>query len=76
MDNRSKCYHCGKMAKVKIRDVSIESWEILYLLGEVERSEINMPICDTCYSELREVMIDRQDEVDQLKIPKKMKKAS
>ena len=77
MHNLSDCYHCGKMAKCKTRDISVESWEILYTLGEVERSEINMPICDQCYNELREVMIERRDEIVKLKVKKpKRKKAS
>lgn len=66
MHNHSKCFHCGSVTKVKVRDISIESWETLFQLGEVTRSEINMPVCDTCANELRDVMIDRRNEVSQL----------
>lgn len=79
VDKKSKCFHCSDISKVRVRDVSTESWEILLAFGEVERSEVNMPICDTCYSELREVMIDRREEVQALlskKTKKKQKLAS
>ncbi len=76
MQNKSKCYHCGEMTKVKVREISLQSWEILFLLGEVARSEINMPICDTCFSELREVMIERRDEVQKLEQEQKSQRAA
>jgi len=59
------------MSKVRIRDISVDSWEKLYILGEVGRSEINMPICDICTKELREVMIERRDEINSIIVEKR-----
>jgi hypothetical protein len=34
--------------------------------GEIDESALEQPICDNCYRDLRNLLIDRSDEMEQL----------
>lgn len=64
MDFLQVCSHCGEKARCRRRDFSEQAWSALLIWGEIEPGIIEKPICDTCYNELREILIDRSDEIE------------
>lgn len=58
------CPICETANKAKKRDFSDQAWSVLLLWGEVDQSKVDLPMCEDCYEELREVLIDRADEMD------------
>lgn len=65
MQRTTECTHCGSMEKCKKREFSAQAWTALVVWGEIEESVVDSPICMDCYNELRDVLIDRADEIDQ-----------
>jgi hypothetical protein len=58
------CSNCGEDAKCRRRDFSEQAWTVLVLWAEVQGGAVDQPICEHCYNELREVLIDRADEIE------------
>ncbi len=68
------CTNCGADEKSRKREFSDQAWTVLVLWAEVQKNVVEQPICEECYAELREVLIDRADEVENAtkkKAPKK-----
>lgn len=66
-----ECPQCGTNTKCRRRDFNEQSWAVLVSWGEVEPEAVDQPICESCYSDLREILIDRAGEFEQaLKSPK------
>ena len=61
----SICTCCGTGTKSVRREFSEQAWTMLVAWGEVDTTSANQPFCETCYWELREVLIDRADEIEQ-----------
>lgn len=57
------CAQCGTETRCRRRDFSPQTWSVLLIWGEVEKKAVDQPICDECYNDLRDIMIDRADEV-------------
>jgi len=70
------CANCGAADKSRKRDFSDQAWTVLVLWAEVEKSVVEQPICGSCYSELREVLIDRADEIESAAQDKPVKKSA
>jgi hypothetical protein len=60
----TSCTNCGADEKSRKREFSAQAWTVLVLWAEVQKSVVEQPICEECYNELREVLIDRVDEVE------------
>lgn len=58
------CYNCETETKCRRRDFSEQAWSVLVLWHEVHTGAVDRPICDHCYDELREVLIDRAEEIE------------
>jgi hypothetical protein len=58
------CSNCGEDGKSRRRDFSEQAWTVLVLWSEVQTAAVDQPICEHCYNELREVLIDRADEIE------------
>lgn len=58
------CSNCASEEKCRRREFSDQAWSVLVLWNEIQTAAVDQPICDSCYDELREVLIDRADEVD------------
>jgi len=52
------------MVKSKRRDFNNQTWTVLLLLGEVHQDSVDRPLCDDCYNELRDILIERAGEID------------
>ena len=57
------CANCGVDSKCRRRDFSEQAWAFLAMWKEVQPAAVDQPICESCYGELREVLIDRADEI-------------
>jgi hypothetical protein len=66
------CRYCRADKKVRFRSFSDKAWAYLFQAGEVEFEGIGNPLCDTCYNDLREVLIDSHVEVESTVIPAKV----
>jgi hypothetical protein len=60
----SECCNCGTDSKCRRREFSEQAWTVLLLWNEVQASAVDQPLCDSCYDELRETLIDRAEELD------------
>lgn len=62
----AECPNCLSEAKLRERKFSPLAWKALLDWGEISAQAFNKPICDSCSDELREVLIDRHDEIDSM----------
>jgi hypothetical protein len=58
------CNNCGTDSKCRRREFSDQAWSVLVLWNEVQAGAVDQAICEGCYDELREVLIDRADEIE------------
>ncbi len=61
---RQKCGSCQRDQKCRHRHFSRPTVSFLVDSGEVEESAVYKPLCDECYREIREVLIDRAEELE------------
>jgi hypothetical protein len=59
------CCHCFGCKKSLKRIFSEQAWAVLLLCKEIEPETIDQPICDTCYEELRVILIERAQDVEE-----------
>jgi hypothetical protein len=65
------CPSCGTETRCARREFSEQAWAVLVVWGEIEESVVDHPLCQSCYEELRDILIDRAAEVEpSLKNPK------
>ena len=61
------CCNCGLQGKPpRHRTFSEQAWALLLLWKEITPSAVEQPICDACYDDLRETLMDRHTEVEHL----------
>lgn len=58
------CSNCTGEVKSRKREFSEQAWSVLVLWSEVQKAAVDQPICEDCYNELREVLIDRSAEIE------------
>lgn len=61
---RQQCGCCRKHQTCRYRHFSPHSLNFLINCGEVEEEAIRRPVCDECYRDIRDVLIDRADELE------------
>lgn len=66
---QGECPRCGEMARLRARSFSDQAISALVAWQEVTESAALQPICDECYGELREVLIDRHEELGEGALP-------
>ncbi len=59
----ANCNHCGADEKAKKREISVTAWQALVDWQEVSKETVDKAICQSCYNELREILIERADEI-------------
>ena len=62
-DKHRQCPRCATKARLKDRDFSAQAVAALLAWGEIEKEHVGKAICEDCYGELREVLMDRADEL-------------
>ena len=58
------CHNCGVEARCSRRQFSEQAWTVLLLWNEINPSAVDQPICADCYEEMRDILIDRTDEIE------------
>ena len=61
--SQSICNVCGEERKIRYREFSPHAWTALVHWGEINASVIGQAMCNGCYNEFRDQLIDRSDEV-------------
>ncbi len=64
MQIAGECASCGVESRSRRREFTEQTWSVLLAWNEIDRDVVDRPICDSCYEELREILIDRADEVE------------
>jgi hypothetical protein len=59
----NSCSVCCESRKSRSREFSTHAWTALTMWGEVEQRTFNQPICEGCYRELRDLLIERSAEL-------------
>ncbi len=57
------CGQCSSNKRSKRRDFSFAAWASLSAWHEVVNTDRNCPMCDSCYQDLRAILIERSDEL-------------
>lgn len=57
------CANCGEDNKCRRRDFSEQAWTALLVWGEIQKTTVDQAICENCYDELRETLIDRHEDI-------------
>lgn len=65
-DVTRKCANCQEDRLSRHRDFNPQVWSLLLYWGEVQKRAADKPICEPCYQDLREILIDRADEMEEL----------
>lgn len=58
------CHNCNAEARCSRRQFSEQAWTVLLLWNEINPSAVDQPICSDCYEEMRDILIDRTDEIE------------
>lgn len=58
------CPRCGELARLRARSFSDQAMAALVAWDEVGEAAVSAPLCDMCYEELRDILIDRQEELN------------
>lgn len=59
----SNCSVCSEDRKSRYREFSAHAWTALVSWGEVGHPNVGQAMCDGCYAEFRDLLIERADEV-------------
>lgn len=57
------CSACNGEQKSAKREFSDQAWAALVSWGEISSQTVDQPICTDCYVNLREVLIDRSEDI-------------
>lgn len=58
------CKNCSNTTVCRRRPFSEQAWTVLLLWNEINPHAVDQPICEECYEEMRDVLIDRADEIE------------
>lgn len=61
----ANCPRCDEESRLRAREFSDQATSALISWGEIIPTDIGLPVCDECYTDLREVLIDRVEELGQ-----------
>lgn len=61
-------HQCGQCMtterRPRHREITSQVWTLLSQWGEVEEAAVAQPLCDSCYHDIREILIDRSVEME------------
>jgi hypothetical protein len=57
------CTVCCEERKSRYREFSPHAWTALISWGEIDHPMVGQAMCDDCYTEFRDLLIERTDEV-------------
>lgn len=62
--HEATCPRCELETKVRHRPFSDQALSALLVWHEINEAAVGQPICESCYDELREILIDRAEEIN------------
>ncbi len=69
------CPRCGNAARLEKRPFSDQALAALIIWGDMEQSLIGQSICEECYTEMRDILIERGEDIKKVD-PKSIIRAS
>jgi hypothetical protein len=69
------CPRCGNAARLEKRPFSDQALAALVTWGDMDRSLVGQAICEECYTEMRDILIERCEDIKKID-PKTLTKAS
>lgn len=63
LDFTHKCASCDESVKSVRREFSDQAWAALVSWREVSPKAVDSPLCNDCYFNFRDVLIERADEI-------------
>lgn len=66
MRRKDECPRCGIEGSLQKRIFSDQAIAALVVWEELEESLIDEPVCNHCYAELRDILIERNDELSRI----------
>jgi hypothetical protein len=58
------CKNCNSHSFCRRRSFSEQAWTVLLLWNEINPGCVDQPICEQCYEEMRDILIDRANEIE------------
>ncbi|MCX6128437.1 MAG: hypothetical protein NTX25_05150 [Proteobacteria bacterium] len=65
----NSCNACGEERKSRSREFSPHALSALILWGELDQNSVGQPVCEGCYREFRDLLIERTDELERMAPP-------
>jgi hypothetical protein len=59
-----ECPRCDVQNKLRTRVFSAQAQAALVTWGEMDQSDLEKALCDDCYDELRDILIDRASDLE------------
>lgn len=63
-----KCPICELSKKVRHREFSAQAWSFLVVSGEIQADAVGDALCEDCYKDMREYLIDSFTEVETISV--------
>ena len=63
---QQNCASCGEMKRCRHRDFSPHAWAVLLHWEEISTPVVGQPLCNGCYTELRDLLIDRAEDIEKV----------
>ena len=70
-----ECPRCANPARLQKRTFSDQALAALIVWKDLDEKLVDHPICDDCYEELRDILMERTEEVKKVK-PRSISRAS
>jgi len=64
MSAQTRCAICDEERKIRHREFSPHAWTALAVWGEVQSVQSGQAMCNGCYSDFRDLLIERSNEVE------------
>jgi hypothetical protein len=59
-----QCCNCGEGTLSRKRTFSVQAWTVLLVWNEINPASVDQPICDVCYEEMRSILMDRTEDIE------------
>lgn len=66
------CPSCETATKVRHREFSAQAWAFLIENGEIAEESVGEAICESCYKDMREFLIESISEVEVVQVSEEL----
>lgn len=68
------CPSCGEKLRLRKREFSPSAWLFLIENNELDKCKVGEPICDTCYEDFRELLIESMQDLERINVPESFRR--